>query len=140
MHLKCRHSQRGLIPCRATALLDRQTLQVLSMRGQHTCEKDPLLKYEIQAKSEMKDLAGSTNYSYKEIFDQVRLKYPAVAPRLKLESLRNGMKLRKIAAGKWVPPGPDTKVRPYECGFGCGKAYTDRKTCRKHERKKHRPL
>ena len=32
---------------------------------------------------------------------------------------------------------PDDRPRPYVCTYGCGKAYTDRRTLRKHEKKKH---
>ena len=32
---------------------------------------------------------------------------------------------------------PDDRPRPYLCTFGCGKAYTDRRSLRKHEKKKH---
>ena len=31
----------------------------------------------------------------------------------------------------------DDRPRPFVCTYGCGKAYTDRRTRRKHEKLKH---
>ena len=44
--------------------------------------------------------------------------------------------LKKLKREENKPPAEE-KPRPYVCTYGCGKAYTDRRTLRKHEKRKH---
>ena len=82
LHLKCRNFNGEFLKCTATALLEPLMLTVMKLTGEHICVADPDLRFEIQAKTEMKELAATTRDTLKDIFDGVRLNYPSVAHRL----------------------------------------------------------
>ena len=103
-----------------------------------------LIRYEIQARNEMRELAVTTRDTLKDIFDAVRLKYPNVAHRITYASVRNGMKKKRLHSLK---DGEDsniycvpvcTKPRTHVCTFpGCEKSYTDPSSLRKHMKGVH---
>ena len=95
LDIRCRHYRA---PCKAKATLEQDTLRIIEVRGKHSCVKDPGLKYQVQMKSEMEELAETTNKSFKEIFFEVCAKYAPNAPKISFDKMSAAMsKKRKTA-------------------------------------------
>ena len=144
LHCRCRNFNGEFIKCTASALLDPLMLTVLKLTGEHSCVADPDLRLEIQAKNEMRELAGTTRETLKDVFDMVRLKYPSIDNRFSYASMRNGLKKRRMESLK---DGEDANIyclpvcnkpRTHVCRFpGCEKSYTDASSLRKHMKGVH---
>ena len=92
--MRCRNSKN----CRSYAYLEPETLQVIRFSREHTCVKDPYLKLQIQMESEMKNLAEASvgsKASFREIYDAVCERNPAVASRLTFS------RMYKTMDGRW---------------------------------------
>ena len=90
---RCRNSN-----CRRRAYLEPETLEVIKFTGEHICVKDPDLKFQIQMESEMKNLAEASvgsKASFREIYDTVCKKNPAVASRITFS------RMYKAMDGRW---------------------------------------
>ena len=98
LRVRCRYFKSRPIPCRGSVQLEPETLQVLKVSGEHSCVKDPDLKYKIQMETEMKELAETTDLAFKDIFNEVCLKNPEVAQRISFSRISTSMRLRRNAA------------------------------------------
>ena len=86
---RCRNSN-----CRRRAYLEPETLEVIKFTGEHICIRDPDLKFQIQMESEMKNLAEASvgsKASFREIYDTVCKKNPAVALRITFSRMYKAM-------------------------------------------------
>ena len=83
--LRCSSSQ---CQCIGRAHIDQETLKVLKFPWTHSCTRDPGLKFQLQMENEMENLAETTKDSSRDIFNQVCLKYPSVATRIKFSKMR----------------------------------------------------
>ena len=83
---------------KASVYLEPITLQVLKFTGNHSCPKDPDMKYQIQMETEMKELAETTSDNLKEIYKSVCQKNPAIAPRIPYRRICTAMDQRRRAA------------------------------------------
>lgn len=86
---RCRNSN-----CRRRAYLEPETLEVIKFTGEHICIRDPDLKFQIQMESEMKNLAEASvgsKASFREIYDTVCKKNPAVASRITFSRMYKAM-------------------------------------------------
>ena len=98
LRVRCRYFKSRPIPCRGSAHLDTETLQIVKLSGEHSCVKDPDLKYKIQMETEMKELAETTDFTFKDIFNEVCLKNPEIAQRISFSRVSTSMRLRRDAA------------------------------------------
>ena len=98
LRARCRHYHNGAIPCRASALIDRTTLEVIKMTGSHSCLKDPDMKFQIQMETEMKELAATTSYDLKDIYERVCQKNPSMAIRIPYKRICVTMNRRRKEA------------------------------------------
>ena len=98
LRTRCRHYHNGPIPCRASAIIDRMTLEVIKMTGSHSCFKDPDMKFQIQMETEMKELAATTPYDLKDIYDRVCQKNPSMAIRIPYKRICVTMNRRRKEA------------------------------------------
>ena len=70
-YLRCRKALKSAeFPCKATAKIHKKSLRVMNLSGEHSCERDPDIKFEILAKNEMKELAETTSESNRSIFEK----------------------------------------------------------------------
>ena len=83
-------------PCRA--YLNQETLQVVKVVGEHSCDQDPEWTTQLCMETEMKQLAATTSYSLRDIFDIVGQRDPAIASRISLERIFAAMKTRRLRA------------------------------------------
>ena len=86
---RCRNSN-----CRRRAYLEPETLEVIKFTGEHICIRDPDLKFQIQMESEMKNLTEASvgsKASYREIYNTVCKKNPAVASRITFSRIYKAM-------------------------------------------------
>ena len=89
---------RDLKNCISYAYLEPDTLKVIKFTREHTCIKDPYLKFQIHMENEMKEMAetcaqGSKD-SFREIYDTVCKKNPRVASRIAFPRMYKTMDLR----------------------------------------------
>ena len=84
--------------CKGRAHVEQESLQVLKLIGEHSCERDRDLKYQIQMETEMKELAETTKDSYKDIYNRVCLKNPAMKSRIEFSRMCYSMESRRRAA------------------------------------------
>ena len=98
LRIRCRHYNKGPIPCKATAFVDPTSLEVIKMTGSHSCFKDPDMKFQIQMETEMKELAATTPYDLKDIYDRVCQKNPSMAIRIPYKRMEKTMDRRRKAA------------------------------------------
>ena len=100
--MRCRNSKN----CRRYAYLEPETLQVIKFTREHTCVKDPYLRFQIQMENEMKEMAEASaqgsKTSFREIYDIVCKKYPVVAPRITFS------RMYKVMDGRWRQFNPTT--------------------------------
>ena len=91
---RCRYSKK----CRRYAYLEAETLKVIKFTGEHSCLKDPDLRFQIQMESEMKERAvasaQASKASFREIYDTVCKKNPRVASRIAFPRMYKTMDLR----------------------------------------------
>ena len=95
--VRCIHYKIDL-KCKGHAYLERESLQIVRFTGEHSCVKDPDLKYEIQMETEMKELAETTSESFRDIYNRVCLKNPTIAKRISFDKISGGMKGRRKKA------------------------------------------
>ena len=95
--LRCYNYKRK---CRGHAQIEKDTLRVIKMSGQHNCDQwmDPDQKVQIQMESKMKDLAMTTKDSFRKIYDDVCLENPAVAVRIPFSRMDQVMRVRRNKA------------------------------------------
>ena len=90
---------RDLKNCISYAYLEPDTLKVIKFTREHTCIKDPYLKYQIQMENEMKEMAESnaqgSKDSFREIYNIVSKKNPEVASRISF------WRMYKVMDGIW---------------------------------------
>ena len=90
---------RDLKNCISYAYLEPDTLKVIKFTREHTCIKDPYLKFQIHMENEMKEMAetcaqGSKD-SFKEIYDIVCKKNQEVSSRISFS------RMYKVMDGIW---------------------------------------
>ena len=86
------------LPCKGRAHIEQESLQVIKLIGEHRCITDRDLKYQIQMETEMKELAETTKDSYKDIYNRVCLKNPAMESRIEFSRMCHSMESRRRAA------------------------------------------
>ena len=95
LEARCRNWKKT---CRARVNLDPDTLRVIKLKRKHTCAKDPGLKDQIQMETEMKELAETTEESFRGIFNAVCVKNPLIAPRISFDKMCAIMNQRRKTA------------------------------------------
>ena len=95
--LRCYNYKRK---CRGHAQIEKDTLRVIKMSGQHNCDQwmDPDHKIQIQMESKMKHLAMTTEYKLRKIYDDVCLENAAVGSRIPFKRMEDAMRARRNKA------------------------------------------
>ena len=92
--MKCRHYKRK---CRGRAQVQNNTLFVIRISGEHSCNKklDPNQKDQMKMESKMKHLARTTEDSFKKIYDYVCLENTVVASCIPYSRIEAAMRIRR---------------------------------------------
>ena len=92
--MKCRHYKRK---CRGRAQVENNTLFVIRISGEHSCNNQLGQDQKVQVKmeSKMKQLALTTEDSLRKIYDDVCLENPAVASCIPYSKVEAAMKVRR---------------------------------------------
>ena len=94
MSVRCVHFKRK---CNGRAIIDKDSLRIYKIRGQHSCDQwmDPDWKVQIAMESKMKDLAMTSKDSLRKIYDDVCLENPAVGARIPYCRIEGAMRVRR---------------------------------------------
>ena len=84
--------------CEIIAYLEKETMRITKVIGEHSCNQDPELAEQLSMETEMKELAVTTMEDFRDIYDTVYNKNPVVGARIPFRRMLRAMEIRRCRA------------------------------------------